>query len=156
MRGMLTLAAVVGAAVIFMPAKALGQQQAVPAPKCNWSCLCNDAGCACSNSQGGTGLSCEITGSGCLVKACPTQQAAPGVILALDGSVVELDQIAPRLVAAGTPLLASQPAAFPLSAWEYAGEGFSVVRNCRGVVIAQSYTPERAAAIRAESRRLVL
>lgn len=119
---------------------------------CTVSCNCQSGGCTCSSS-GGKGSSCTNNGNECTVYNCDPQGPALGMMFGPDGSVFAMELM---LDPSGTvPRLVATSAQSPVGGWTKLQTGQIVVRNCRGIVVAQYFDPPTAAQFRNQTRIVI-
>ncbi len=106
---------------------------------CTMKCGCISDGCGCQN-EGGNGSACTASGNGCFVDKCGAEELL--LVFAPDGSLL-------RVRATDAEQSAGNPAiTLAVGAWEAAGKGQAVARDCRGVVVARYVDKQSAVAVR--------
>jgi hypothetical protein len=127
--------------------------------QCHWGCHCEANMCGCNRN--GSGSSCDNGGTGCMVVGCNSQVTQ--VEFAPDGSIVRFASTTPAPVAdkAVEPAAMDSPEAMAVALggsyrWEYLADGRSVARHCSGLILARYYDPAVAAALREQTRTLLL
>lgn len=112
---------------------------------CTMKCKCSQEGCGCE-MEGGTGSSCEATGTDCNTQPCNPNLYFASAFVAPDGSV--LSHAYTRIYDEALFVKAQS------RSWEVLPNGISVAKNCAGVIVDRFVDRHRASMLRVQSRVL--